>query len=379
METLLPNLDLSVFLAAALSTSVADKLKKQPSTSLLIPHNAAFERLGGLVSGYLLAPTAKSELESVLMHHILSGVQYTQSTINGSQHSFGTLEGSDVSLEKESNGTIFIRPSGGWSGMKTELFPKNILTKTGVVHELSDILLPRSVNMTVGKLVTAAKGSTMLNLVGKAGMGWVLNGTAPPEGSPWDEQGLGGAAWTLLCPTDDAFKTWNLTELFADMYLLRMIVSQHLIPVPNTANFGDPVNNNQPLFMDDSVTYSTLRSPSSSYGDLAFRPLSEDGKGYGVRIKGARDANGQNPWANVLSWGRATTWSGRGGVIQIDRVLAPYQPSSWREYGGPGFVFIVGLSLLSGFFYGINVLWRRDYTEATYEPVGGFGEGEEDS
>ncbi|KAG5647591.1 hypothetical protein DXG03_008944 [Asterophora parasitica] len=383
LQTALPFLDLSSFLAAIFSTSQAETLRKAPHTSLLVPHNSAFKRLGMLVSAHLLGPSSKQDLENVLLHHALNTVEYAKSLRNGSQHTFATLEGSDVQFDRLRNGTVYVSPSGGWTGMQSKLYLQDRLTSTGVVHELSDILIPRSVSLTVGKLVKAAQGSTMATLAIKAGFEWALNGTAPPEGSPWADEGLSGAGWTLLCPTDNAFKDLNLTQLYADPDALRSIVSQHLIPSPPSEgdSFIDtnPLYNNRPLPLDESPTYSTLLSSSSAYGDLVFRwhddPETKK-KGYIVGIKGARGTDGSADWARVLSWGRSTT-AGGGGVIQIDRMLSPYNPPWWLAYGAPTGVGIVGSLLICLFFYGVRIVWRRDTTEATYEPVGGFGRDDE--
>ncbi|KAF5384979.1 hypothetical protein D9615_001392 [Tricholomella constricta] len=384
LQTALPFLDLSSFLAAIFSTSQAETLRSAPKTSLLVPHNSAFKRLGMLVSAHLLGPSSKQDLENVLLHHALKTVEYAQSLRNGSQHTFATLEGSDVQFDRLKNGSLFISPSGGWAGMQAEVYLQNRLTSTGVVHELSDILIPRSVTLTIGKLVKAAQGSTMTTLAIKAGFEWALNGTAPPEGSPWADEGLTGAGWTLLCPTDSAFKGLNLTQLYADSDGLRSIVSQHLIPSPPTKGESflydnNALYNNRPLPLDDSPTYSTLLSTTSAYGDLVFRWRDEPEtktKGYIVGIKGARGTDGSADWARVLSWGRSTT-AGGGGVIQIDRLLSPYNPPWWISYGAPSGVGIVGSMLICLFFYGVRIVWRRDTTEATYEPVGGFGRDDE--
>ncbi|PPQ67086.1 hypothetical protein CVT25_005687 [Psilocybe cyanescens] len=376
-QAALPSLDLSSFLAAIFSTSKAEILRNTPSTTLLIPRNQAFTRLGLLVSAHLLAPSSKDDLENVILHHALNTVQYTQQLINGSQHSFATLEGTDVKIDRVSDGTSLISSSGGWAGLKAEIYPQDLLTRTGVVHELSDIMIPRSVELTIGKLVKAAKGSTMATLVNKAGFEWILNGTSPPEGSPWTDDKYGNAGWTLLCPTDDAFKQYNLTQLYSDLEGLQKIVTQHLIPTPPTtneladSNSRSSRNNNQPLVFDDA-TYSTLRSPSSAYGDIVFQKRT-DSKDYVVGIKGARGTNGMADSARVQGWGRSTTGTGTGGVIQIDRLLIPYQPSWWYEYWAPSVVGGFGVLAICGFFYGVRLVWRRDTTEATYEPVGGFG------
>ena len=382
LQTALPLLDLSSFLAAIFSTSLADLLKTTPRTTLLIPHNAAFKRLGLLVSEHLLAASSKSDLESVILHHTIAGVEYAQSLQDGSQRTFPTLEGSDIKIERSTkgNGTILVNPSGGWGGMKSELFTRNMLTQTGVVHELSDLMIPRSVNLTVGKLMKAAKGTTMVSMVSKAGMEWLLNGTTPPEGSEWAEEGLEGTGWTLLCPTDDAFKNFNLTRLYADVDSLRAIVRQHLIPTPPQQDALDVLYNNRPISLDNSATYSTLLSPSSAYGDIIFRLMEDKNAagGYVVGIKGARGTDGKADWARVLSWGRSTTGGGTGGVIQIDRLLEPYYPSWWIEYGVPAMVGVCGIVAICAFFYFVRIIWRRDTTEATYEPVGGFGRDDDD-
>ena len=447
LSTALPNLDLSTFLAAVLSSSQSEVLKTTPRTSLLLPLNSAFRRLGLLVSAYLLSPAAKLDLEKVLLHHTLSDVAYAGALGSGSQFTYSTLESSDIKIEHISNDSILISPSGGWPGMKSLLIPTNTLTNTGVIHEVTDILLPRSVEITIGKLVKAAKGNTMISLVNRAGFDWILNGTAPPDDSPWSDV-FGSTRWTLLCPSDDAFKHVNLTELLENTERLKNIVMQHLIPSPfpdlqiattfkhlnstgsdsdgsgdggkkpgNGADPDDVINNNKPLLLEDSATYSTLRTTNSLYGDIVFRATGtgEDGeKQYIIGIKDARGTNGDADWATVVSWGRATKSgvsnppfiplsssphfqhplsssrldkkqldylapTAAGGVILIDRLLWPYEPPWWVMYGAPVFVGVVGVIAICGLFYGVRIVWSWDTREATYEPVGGFGrEDDED-
>ncbi|KAF9479727.1 carnitine/acyl carnitine carrier [Pholiota conissans] len=337
LQAALQILDFSTFLAGIFSTTKAELLRTAPSTTLLIPRNQAFKRLGLLVSGHLLAPSSKDDLEKVILHHVLNTVEYAHSFNNGSQHSFATLEGTDLKIERLSDGTVYTSPSGGWDSLKAELTTKDLLTRTGVIHELSDVMIPRSVELTIGKLTKAAKGSTMATLVNKAGFEWIMNGTAPPEGSPWADEKYGNVGWTLLCPPDDAFKGVNLTRLYSEEENLRAIVSQHLIPtVPTRADGIDdpnPLYNNRPLNFEDA-TYSTVQSSSSAYGDLLFQRKT-DSKELVVGIKGARGTKGKADFARVISWGRSTSGSGTGGVIQIDRLLVPYQPSWWFEYGAP--------------------------------------------
>lgn len=357
-----------------------------PRATFLIPHNSAFKRLGSLVSDHLLAASSKKDLEHVILHHIISDVEYSKSLVNGSQRTYATLEGSDLQLKRAEDGSVVISASGGWAGMKSALYPRDRLTNTGVIHEVSDLMIPRSVELNIGKLMKAGKATTMTNVIAKAGFDWILDGTSPPEDSVWANPEPGGRTWTLLCPTDDAFKNYNLSQLLEDTDGLRAIVSQHLIPTPpsppssGSAIIKDMLNNSRPLPLDQLGSHSTLLSTTSAYGDIVFKEMEDGSKAqYMVGIKNARGTDGKADWARVLSWGRTTTGSGTGGVIQIDRLLVPYHPSWWNEYGPPSFVGGLGVLAICLFFYGVHIFWNRDPTEATYEPVGGFGRGLDDS
>lgn len=365
----LPNLELSTFLAAVSSTSLSSQLYTQPRTTLLIPNNDAFKRLGGLVSDYLLRASSRTELERVILHHALNGVEYAEFVVNGSTKTFPTFEGTDVHADRTANGSIFLTGSGGWSGMTTALTPRNLITQTGVLHELSDVMIPRSVDITIGKLARAAKASTMLNIVGKAGMDWVLNGTAPPGDSTWGKAGLSGAELTLLCPCDEAFKRINLSELYADVPRMRAIVEQHLIPGPAAQPAAiDVLNNNKPLRLIDNAGYETALSPSSLYGDVLFRAIADGTFIVGIRDTTGTDGNGD--WAHVVSWGRTTASRRAGGVILIDQLLMPYHPPWYKAYAAPIAGGAFGALLICAFFWFVRRLWARDATVATYEPIG---------
>ncbi|KAI0271409.1 hypothetical protein BC834DRAFT_818064 [Gloeopeniophorella convolvens] len=367
LQVALPTLEFSSFLAAIFSADLADTIKTSPRTTLLVPHNDAFKRLGLLVSAHLLSPSAKIDLESVILHHVIDDVVYARDLQNSSARTYPTLEGSDLHVEHAKNGSITLTPSGGWAGLNAGLAPLNLLSETGAVHELSDLLIPRSVQLTVGKLAKAAKATTMTNLIIKAGMEWILNGTAPPADSQWAQDGVSGTGWTLLCPSDDAFKKINMTLLYADKETMQLIVGQHLVGTPKSSDVSGAPNNNRPLRFRDSDTYTTLISPQSNYRDIVFRE--GEGGEIVVGIKNARGTGGKGDWAKVASWGRATTGGGMGGVIQIDRLLVPYAAPWWIEYGVPVAVAILGVLAIGLFFLGVRKVWRLDRSEATYEPV----------
>jgi len=215
----------------------------------------------------------------------------------------------------------------------------------------------------------------MTSMMVKAGFDWVLNATAPPEGSPWADMGLDGKGWTLLCPSDDALKHVNTSELLKDTERLKEIVGQHLIPTISSpysiftnAKLAEDGGSNWPISLHNDATYSTLLSPNNVYGDIVVRSSATPGGPPVLGIKGARGTSAQEDWATVLSWGRATTGNGVGGVIAIDRLLTPYHPPWLVEYGQPIGGGVFGVLLIGAFFWGVRWVWNRE-VDATFEPL----------
>jgi solute carrier family 25 carnitine/acylcarnitine transporter 20/29 len=179
----------------------------------------------------------------------------------------------------------------------------------------------------------------------------------------------------LLCPPDNAFKHLNMTALLNDLERLKKIVSQHLIPTPahkssvfTSAEQAKDGKLNRPISLTNDATYSTLLSPNNAYGDIVVRESTAPNGPILLGIKGARGTSGQEDWARVVSWGRATTGDGVGGVIAVDRLLVPYHPPWWVEYGNPIGGGIVGVLLICAFFLGVRWVWNKE-VDATYEPL----------
>jgi len=390
LKVAVQQLHMSVFLAAIFAASWEKQMRTHRRTTFFIPDNAAFEQLG-LVTAYLLLPSSKKDLETVVAHHALAGVYYDDALNHGTKQTYKTIAGSDVNIERTKNNTLQVSASGGWSGMHGVLKTTNLLTSTGAIHEISGtVLIPRNVPITIAKLAKAAKATTMLNLVGKAGFDWLLEGNSPPKDSPYAAPPYQGAAWVLLAPTDDAFKGFNLTALHENPLALYALVAQHVVPaLPKSP----PPASGVPIHMGDTAVYSTGRSVDSSYGDIVFRevsPASSDSSdprmrapspAYVVGIRGARGKKSLGDWARVLAWGRSTgptsTPSG-GGLVQIDTVLLPYQPPWYIAFGPPAALLFFGITTMSMFWYAVYRVWTRDTTEATYEPLGGFAREDED-
>lgn len=266
-----------------------------------------------------------------------------------------------------------------------------------MIHQIDQVELPPSANITISKILRGAKASIMADLLLQANMGWVLSGSQP---TPDDLSRLGILGWSpstpkpsteplsdpnaqeestsfvLLAPTDDAFARVNLTQYIHDERALVDLLKLHILPSqaplaadPNVASRSAihtlaPGDDGKPLSISDEVGYLTLLSATSTFGDLAFGD-EPDGLAARVGIKGAKGLEGGvNDWARLVAFGKASPrlspevdldgregkvkrgWSngvGRGGgVVLIGAVLVPYQPGWWIVWGWTILAAVVG-------------------------------------
>ena len=313
-------------------------------------------------------------------------------------------------------------PANGDSTRGT-ILAGNMLTSTGSLHSIDRVLLPANLDITVGKLVAGAKISTMADLLIRANMEWVLTGQRlsvetgikldlAENGAPLtmrDRTHILLPAYTLLCPTDHAFSKINLTYYRNNEAALVQLLKLHLIPADRviSSDSTSPPENGKPLTLDEGIIYPTLHSADSSYGDLVVRNIIDD-----EWMVGVKDARGQRQDHNAgrfLSWGRASprwrrladqgpgvsverhasgqevnlvnaTWNGimtlGGGVMVIDNVLLPYEPSWFFKNRRLAVILAflgsltLGLIALGLWFWKV----RRSSEEAKYEAL----EGEEE-
>lgn len=263
------------------------------------------------------------------------------------------------------------------------------LTSTGTIHTIDSVVMPADLRMTIAKLIRGSKQTTMAELMDHAGLGWVLEGREPSQDevqhaglhgivrSADDGEGevpmpdidsLALPSYTLLCPTDKAFSRLNLTHYLQDHNELIKLLKLHIIPTqPSTPITGktktpaSPPSDGRPLALDDDLVYSTLLSSQSKFGEVAFRATGDNS--FLVGIRNAR-ANIGHASARIGASGRATVkwkrgssvsnrdektsieddnrelWRGGmtlgGGVLMIDSVLVPYEPSwfsRWVTFG----------------------------------------------
>lgn len=336
IEVATSDLRLSNFVTALYAAKLDRNLKQQAAITFLAPLNDAFSKLG-LVMNYLLRPQARGELKAVLRYHALNSVAYLETLRNSDNREarYDTLEGSPLFVDVSSNRTrvTLEGPTIGGFPSSGQLQPTNItesdlLTNTGVLHIVDQVLLPPTLDITIGKLLQGAKASIMPTFVEIANMTWLLEGRQPDDNATSsfsaktnkkhkhsrEDQGDDDSAtnlpsFTLLCPTDNAFGRINVTYYMHNLEALRKLVQLHVIPSDAVERSRDPSlapSDGRPLTLSDDATYDTLLSVneggSSKYGTLAFRQFGQDG--WVVGIKNAKSESHDS--ARVVNFGRAT-------------------------------------------------------------------------
>ncbi|CEQ40611.1 SPOSA6832_02239 [Sporobolomyces salmonicolor] len=430
------DLRLSTFVASVYAATLDGTLATQPAVTYLVPTNKAFASLG-LAMSYLLLPSARQELRSLLKYHAIDELVYLDDFPRTGSARYPTLlDGAEIYFERDPvNSTLAVHgptlgghPANG-EARNARVVEGDILTETGTIHVIDQVELPAELDITVEKLLRGAKANTMVELIQAANMSWVLRGKRPPADSVFatdDDDGKRkkkhksrrfnvDRAYTILCPTDKAFSRLNLTYYLANPPALSALVQLHIIPTDALSPSSDK-DAGTPLPLVDSITYPTLLSRSeggaSLFGTVAFKQWGEGEGAWMVGIEGARGTRGESDSARVVAWGRATPWfvegkpdhdgdgdgekkndeeayvlglagwaeafatklAAGGGVITIDSVLLPYEPGWLRRWGWIVLTVFAGVAVV-GLAVGFGVrAWRKRKGLVQYERL----EGEED-
>ncbi|BGP23935.1 fasciclin domain containing protein [Rhodotorula toruloides] len=419
------DLRLSTFVASVYAAALDGTLATQPAVTYLVPTNAAFGALG-LTMQYLLLPTSRSELRSVLEYHAVDEVVYLDDFPRSGGSRYPTLlDGSEIYFEREPVDSTLSVHGPTLGGLPANGEPRdaavlegNVLTETGVMHVIDQVELPPELEITLEKLLRGAKANTMIDLIRAANMTWVLDGKKPPrkrsdgeeEKTPPDltttrkkktRHDASDQAYTILCPTDKAFGRLNLTCYLSNPTALSRLVRLHVIPTTSSSTTVSPFpprssNPGLPLVLEDAKSYDSLLSKnqpggSSRYGALAFKKWGGGEDDWMVGIRGARGTKGESDAARVLAWGRATPrfvssdksdeedgedfaavlgstvrLAAAGGVISIDSVLIPYEPGWFRKWGWIVALVAVLVSLVAvGAVFAVR--WWRKRQQLKYE------------
>lgn len=363
VQTAVSYLSLSTFVATVFSADLKKAVERAPGVSYLVPTNDAFTGLG-LAMNYMLLPESQHLFQALVEYHAIDKIVY-KADFTDQEAEFPTLLptlGAELAIRKQRSGSIVVHKAGESNGTVSLIVKGDILTNTGVIHEVDRVQIP--FDLTIRDLLKGAKADTMEDLMVQAGYEYILNSTIPQNQSDGPSSGF-----MVLVPTDSAFTKVNLSAILEDQDLLVRLVQQHLIPLTDdrTVDALLPDGRGDNIDMKDEGSFATLLDRShggpSKYGQVSFRrtptgktnryrrsatfePLPDDpdsaGLGWLVGIKNTRGSTASRHSATVMAFGReARGVQGDvhfarppiGGVFQIDTVLAPYEPNWFYRWG----------------------------------------------
>lgn len=371
VQTAVSYLSLSTFVATIFSANLKKAVERAPGVSYLVPTNDAFTGLG-LAMNYVLLPESQHLLQALVEYHAIDRIVY-MSEFDEEEAEFPTLLptlGAKLAIRKQKSGSILVHKAGELNGTDSLVVKGDILTNTGVIHEVDRVQIP--FDLTIRDLLKGAKADTMEDLMVEAGYEYILNSTVPRSDrstSTSTSTSTSGAGFLVLVPTDGAFTKVNLSAILEDHDYLVRLVQQHLIPLADGEIIDTllPDGRGDKLNMKDESSFATLLDQSqggpSKYGQVSFRRLDSGpashfrrtssynslagdqgnpGLGWLVGIRNTRGSSASRHSATVMAFGReARGIRGAvhlerppvGGVLQIDTVLAPYEPGWFYRWG----------------------------------------------
>ena len=377
VQTAVSYLSLSTFVATVFSADLKKAVERAPGVSYLVPTNDAFTGLG-LAMNYMLLPESQHLLQALVEYHTIDRIAY-KSEFTEQEVDFPTLLptlGARLAIRKQKNGGIVVHKAGDPNGTVSLVVKGDILTNTGVIHEVDRVQIP--FDLTIRDLLNGAKADTMEDLMVQAGYEHILNSTIPQN-----HTGEANRGFMVLVPTDSAFTKVNLSAILEDRDLLVRLVQQHLIPLADEHAVDAllPDGRGDGIGMKDESSFATLldrsQGGSSRYGEVSFRRISsgatsryrrgsaydsvpddpdDAGLGWIVGIKNTRGSSTSRHSANIMAFGREARGvlgevhlerPAVGGVFQIDTVLAPYEPNWFYRWGWIALTCVVVAAVLS--------------------------------
>jgi transforming growth factor-beta-induced protein len=124
--------DFSNLVGAVVAAGLAETLASANGITVFAPNNAAFEKLSAVPSGEALV--------KVLTHHVVPAAVMAKDLQFGFQ-SVSTLNGTSISINLSNSGA-FIWGSGQTEAQAGKIIATDIVTKNGIIHAVSDVLIP---------------------------------------------------------------------------------------------------------------------------------------------------------------------------------------------------------------------------------------------
>ncbi|KAG0171582.1 hypothetical protein DFQ30_000748 [Apophysomyces sp. BC1015] len=266
LTSLVLDLDMSTFVATLYVSGVMNEMRSAKGITVFAPTNDAFQQLG-LVAKYLVHPTGKQHLQTVLRYHAVQALLY-QKDMESSRVVANTLANVSMNIIG-SNGKILVGEATVDHG--------NLMVSNGVIHKLDQVQIPSTVQITHHHLLTAIEANAMQELLRRANISELAEDHV------------------LLAPTDRAFDRIDFEALLNDTEKMLRVAKLHILKTSSP----------------DANEFPTLLSSDDM---VIIRDA-----GYGlwtVQVKGLNTAH-----ARVLGKGNVT----KGFVLEIDTVLMPMQ------------------------------------------------------
>ncbi|KAF9928621.1 hypothetical protein FBU30_002247 [Linnemannia zychae] len=328
VKTIKQDEALAGFAHALSATGLGRRLSDAREVTVFAPSTAAWSSLG-VVNDYLLLKEDSSlaALEAVTRYTIVEGLYYT-ADIKSGRTTMITSEGSELVVEKNGDtihvGEGRLERSDQVGGLVTA---KDLLVDSGVIHTISDVALPPSLDITLYNVLQGAGTKNFLQAFETSNITRILTN--------WEQD------YTIFAPTDEAFEKADLEGALNDLEFVARLVRLHVVP-------GKVIRLEEDIRDDEA---SMLNNDAR----LSFRDVHHDGTAFGVRVKGARSSKEARVVAHGLAhpaWpkddqeGVPMIRSGMkhqghqdkdfmvstprpGGVVYvIDRVLLPGDPDS---------------------------------------------------
>ena len=167
--------------AAVKAADLVEVLKSDGPFTVFAPTDEAFSKLPAGTVESLLKPENKSKLISILKYHVVAGNVMAKDVVK--LNAAKTVLGQKVSINVK-DGSVFLNGS-------TKVIKTDIKASNGTIHVIDSVLIPSMKKDIVGTAVSANIFNTLVAAVKAAGLVETLQGDGP---------------FTVLAPTDDAFK-----------------------------------------------------------------------------------------------------------------------------------------------------------------------------
>uniref|UniRef100_A0A8C4N404 Transforming growth factor, beta-induced n=2 Tax=Eptatretus burgeri TaxID=7764 RepID=A0A8C4N404_EPTBU len=192
------NKELSTLKSAIVGAGMMSDLEEEQGLTLLAPTNAAFEKLPDSVLKRILSDPIS--LKALLNNHLVNNIHCAEAVIGNTL--VETKEGNQMVLGCNGDSlTINGKPI---------VDKKDLVAKNGVVHTISDVMVPHSAK-TALELAKSSGAKQFVDMFAEAGIGDAIKD---------DEK------HTFLAPSDDSFKDTPMEELSSD---LKFVLKNHIL------------------------------------------------------------------------------------------------------------------------------------------------------